>query len=95
MLLNLQPEALARMRIFTLRAVGTLAALLLAWILVQIVRSVPWAAGSSMTASGFGTVEAVGRLLFTTYLLPFELTSFIILAAIIGTVTLAKREPHE
>ena len=94
MLLNLQPEALARMRIFTLRAVGTLAALLLAWILVQIVRSVPWAAGGSGSAPG-GTVEAVGRLLFTTYLLPFELTSFIILAAIIGAVTLAKQEPRK
>jgi NADH-quinone oxidoreductase subunit J len=42
-----------------------------------------------------GTVEAVGRELFSAYLLPFELTSFIILAAIIGAVTLAKRRPPE
>ena len=95
MLLNLQPEALARMRAFTLRAAGTVASLLLCWTLVKVLRSVPWAAGGSGSTSGLGTVEAVGRLLFTTYLLPFELTSFIILAAIIGAVTLAQREPHE
>ena len=94
MLLNLQPEALARMRAFTLRAAGTVASLLLFWTLVNVLRSVPWAAGGPAAASGLGTVEAVGRLLFTTYLLPFELTSFIILAAIIGAVTLAKHEPN-
>jgi NADH-quinone oxidoreductase subunit J len=95
MLLNLQPEALARMRAFTLRAAGTAASLLLCWTLVKILRSVPWAAGGSGSASGLGTVEAVGRLLFTTYLLPFELTSFIILAAIIGAVTLTKQQPPD
>jgi NADH-quinone oxidoreductase subunit J len=40
---------------------------------------------------GFGTVEGVGRLLFTDYLLPFELTSVLIVAAIIGVVAIAKR----
>jgi NADH-quinone oxidoreductase subunit J len=95
MLLNLQPEALARTRAFTLRAAGTVASLLLFWTLANVLRSAPWAVGGPVAASGLGTVEAVGRLLFTTYLLPFELTSFIILAAIIGAVTLAKHEPHE
>ena len=36
------------------------------------------------------TVERIARELFTTYLLPFELTSFLILAAIIGAVSLAQ-----
>jgi len=40
---------------------------------------------------GFGTVEGVGKTLFTDYLLPFELTSVLILAAIIGVVAIAKR----
>lgn len=40
---------------------------------------------------GFGTVEGVGMMLFTDYLLPFELTSVLILAAIIGVVAIAKR----
>ena len=39
-----------------------------------------------------GGVEAVGRLLFTDYLFPFEVTSFLLLAAIVGVLTLAKRK---
>jgi NADH-quinone oxidoreductase subunit J len=39
-----------------------------------------------------GGIEAVGRLLFTDYLFPFEVTSFLLLAAIVGVLTLAKRK---
>ncbi len=39
----------------------------------------------------FGSVESVGRELFTEFLLPFELTSVLIIVAIIGVVTIAKR----
>ncbi|MGH7339073.1 MAG: NADH-quinone oxidoreductase subunit J family protein [Candidatus Rokuibacteriota bacterium] len=38
-----------------------------------------------------GGIEAVGRILFTDYLFPFEVTSFLLLAAIVGVLTLAKR----
>lgn len=41
---------------------------------------------------GFGEVRGVGRLLFTKYLIPFELTSILLLVAIIGAVMLGKRE---
>lgn len=43
-------------------------------------------------AEDFGSVEAVGRVLFTDYLLPFEITSVLLLAAIVGAVVLAKRK---
>jgi len=39
----------------------------------------------------FGTIEEVGSKLFTVYMLPFELTSVLLLVAIIGAVILAKR----
>jgi NADH-quinone oxidoreductase subunit J len=39
-----------------------------------------------------GTAEDIGRLLFTTYLLPFEITSILILIAIVGAVVLARKE---
>jgi NADH-quinone oxidoreductase subunit J len=39
---------------------------------------------------GFGTVEAVGRLLYSTYLLPFEVTSLLLLVAIVAAVVVAK-----
>src|SRR3990172_1995604 len=39
-----------------------------------------------------GSIEAVGRLLFTDYLLPFEIASVLLLAAIVGVLVLAKRK---
>ena len=36
--------------------------------------------------------QEIGRALFTTYLLPFEVTSILILIAIIGAVVLARKE---
>ncbi len=92
MLLNLEREALARMRVFTLRGVGTVAS---AFLLIHLLRIVHTVTVGPRPASSSGTVESIGRLLFTDYLLPFELTSFLILAAIIGAVTLAKREENE
>jgi len=40
----------------------------------------------------FGNPQAVGHLLFRNYLLPFEVTSILILIAIMGAVVLARRE---
>jgi NADH-quinone oxidoreductase subunit J len=40
----------------------------------------------------FGNPQAVGKLLFSTYLLPFEVTSVLLLIAIMGAVVLARRE---
>ena len=39
-----------------------------------------------------GSAQAVGRPLFTTYLLPFEATSILILIAILGAIVLARKE---
>lgn len=37
-----------------------------------------------------GTIENIGRILFSNYLLPFELTSLLLLIAVFGIVSLAK-----
>jgi NADH-quinone oxidoreductase subunit J len=39
-----------------------------------------------------GTALNIGRKLFTTYLLPFEVTSVLILIAILGAMVLARKE---
>ena len=39
-----------------------------------------------------GTPLDIGRALFTTYLLPFEATSVLILIAIVGAIVLARKE---
>ena len=39
-----------------------------------------------------GGADAVGRVLFTDYLFPFEVTSVLLLAAIVGVMALTKRK---
>ena len=43
-------------------------------------------------AAKIGTVESIGKSLFTDYVLPFEAASFLLLAAIIGALVLAKKK---
>lgn len=43
-------------------------------------------------ADGFGTTKAVASLLFTDFILPFEIASVLLLAAMVGAVTLAKQK---
>jgi NADH-quinone oxidoreductase subunit J len=39
-----------------------------------------------------GTVEAVGDVLFTQYLLPFELTAILLTAAVVGALMIAQHK---
>jgi NADH-quinone oxidoreductase subunit J len=39
-----------------------------------------------------GLVENLGQLLFTKYVLPFEVSSILFIAAMVGAVLLAKRD---
>jgi len=39
-----------------------------------------------------GTTWSIGTALFTDYLLPFEVTSVLILMAVVGAMVLARRE---
>ena len=94
MLLNLEPEMLTRMRPFTLRGIGTLVAGLLCAGLIRLFTSSTTIPSLTSNALPIGNVETVGQALFTTYLLPFELTSFLILAALIAAITLA-RSKHQ
>lgn len=89
MLLNLNEATAERLRPFTQRGLGTLVASLLCAELVWVFRHAGDVPSLTKLPAQAATVEQIGRLLFTKYLLPFELTSFLILAAIIGAVTLA------
>ena len=58
-----------------------------------VIATAIWRVGDGAVASvdgAFGTVKAVGRVLFTEYLLPFEATSLLLLVAIVGAVVVAK-----
>lgn len=47
---------------------------------------------SGVDVTRVGSVKEVGTALFTTYLLPFEIASLLLMVALVGTVFLAKRK---
>jgi len=51
------------------------------------------AGAGAVLAEGFGGTRALARMLFTDYLVAFELTSMLLLVAVVGAVVLAQREP--
>ena len=63
--------------------------------LALLARSNSWATGAVSVggaADGPGSnVEKLGRSLFSTYLLPFEVTSVLLVIAVVGAVVLARR----
>ena len=79
------PDPRRRLRLWALPAGGLLFLQVLAWVLRS--RGATPAAGPPAP----GGVEAIGRLLFTDYLFPFELTSVLLLAAMVGVLLLARR----
>ncbi len=52
------------------------------------------AAARSIPSKSVSDVADIGRLLFTEYAFPFEVTSILILVAMVGAVVLARREEH-
>jgi len=56
----------------------------------QTARPIAVAPGAAMPVTG--NTEQVGWLLYTSYLIPFEIASMLLLVAMIGAIVLAKRE---
>ncbi|HEU4683138.1 MAG TPA: NADH-quinone oxidoreductase subunit J [Nitrospira sp.] len=54
-------------------------------------RSAPPAGDAAAEAGGPGNTEALGDVLYSTYLYPFEVASLLLLVAMIGAIILAKR----
>ena len=55
-------------------------------------RPVPALAGAAAAMPVSGNTEEVGWMLYTSYLIPFEIASMLLLVAMIGAIVLAKRE---
>jgi NADH-quinone oxidoreductase subunit J len=57
---------------------------------------IAWNAASPSSSPGSlppaGTPKELGHLLFTKYLYPFEITSILLIAALVGALTLARKE---
>ncbi|HTM08269.1 MAG TPA: NADH-quinone oxidoreductase subunit J [Verrucomicrobiae bacterium] len=59
-------------------------------LLVQTIRETPWAKAKEIVYAP--TSAKIGDLFLQSYLLPFELASVVLLAALIGAVVLARKE---
>ncbi len=71
-----------------------LGSLLIAWVVLRHSGTAAVAVGVLPgQTSGWGDPGAVGELLFHKFLLPFEITSILILVAIMGAVVLASKPP--
>ncbi len=91
MLLNARRETPSNRSTLARWLGGPLLALFLAELLFAIWRQFPTANTSAAAPLDAGA-GAVGMLLFRNYVLPFEVTSILILVAVMGAVVLAKRE---
>jgi NADH-quinone oxidoreductase subunit J len=78
----------------TNRAAGRIPALIITglfiYLLIQTVRETPWVKVKEAVYQP--TTAKIGDLFLESYLLPFELASLVLLAALIGAVVLSRKE---
>jgi NADH-quinone oxidoreductase subunit J len=92
MLLNVEEEERQPLRLGSLVPIAVgLAAILFAEaaFIIFFVQASPQT--PTRNISDVGLTASIGAGLFTTYLLPFEITSILLLMAIVGAITLARR----
>jgi NAD(P)H-quinone oxidoreductase subunit 6 len=81
----------------TNRAAGRIPALIVTgvfiYLLVQTVRETPWVKAKEIIYQP--TTAKIGDLFLDSYLLPFELASLVLLAALIGAVVISRKEIKE
>ncbi|HEX3281994.1 MAG TPA: NADH-quinone oxidoreductase subunit J [Pyrinomonadaceae bacterium] len=92
MLLNVEHEEPRRKRLKFLVPAALVMAAILIGETAFILYSVQTTSGqTSRTLSDVGLTHSIGEGLFTLYLLPFEITSILLLMAIVGAMSLARR----
>jgi NADH:ubiquinone oxidoreductase subunit 6 (subunit J) len=85
-------NAPARLVFQTQAIPAAVAAIVLAVIVALSVTATSWGDVGTRVATA---TDALARLLFNDYILPFEVVSVLLLAAVIGSVYLAKREDRD
>ena len=92
MLLNLNEET-EPMKSNLLKIAGVVAGLCLLITLVGSMKSLHISDPVILKDPDIGLVKNLGKVLFSEFLLPFEISSILLLTAMVGAVLLAKREP--
>jgi len=92
MLLNVEQQDRGRPRLkFLVPTAIALAAILIAEVAFILVSVQEFRVNPTAAESNVGLTHSIGSALFTRYLLPFEITSILLLMAIVGAMTLARR----
>jgi len=100
MLLNVGPDDIPEAKISLPKIIGGALAL---FIFGKVLTALQLVAANAKSVDlldpeqhydGFGSIKIVGRMLYTTFMVPFELTSVLLLVAAVGAVVLAKRNLH-
>jgi NADH-quinone oxidoreductase subunit J len=93
MLLDLEQELRSGLRLFYSKVIGgVLMVLFLFGIIYSVVAKSPTGKMGSYTPDKVSAnVKAVGEILLTQYLFPFEIVSVLLVAAIVGAVILSKK----
>ena len=91
MLLNLKSDELGKAKQTATKVVG---GVLVAWVAVLLISLLEEGGVTAMpeVSESYGTLATVGRMIFSKYLLPFEVASVLLLAAILGAVGIAKKK---
>ncbi|MBU1625883.1 NADH-quinone oxidoreductase subunit J [bacterium] len=91
MMLSPKDEPIIEIKKNILAYIGTVFSIILLIILIfTVVRTgIPESLGSS---PGFGNLEEISKLLFTDYLVPFELVSLVLLVAIVGAIIIGRKK---
>ena len=78
-----------------LKIAATICAGLLLVVLIGSLKGSDQVITAATTKEPIGQVRVLGRMLFNEFLLPFEITSILLLAAIVGSVMLAKSNTNK
>jgi len=93
MLMNLNAETEPQKNLW-MKLAGVISGGCLLMVLVSLVRqATDLHAKKAMTSSGdIGLIKNLGKLLFSDYVVPFEITSVLFLSAMIGAIVIGKKE---
>ncbi len=93
MMLNLNDDTEKHKSIW-LKATATIASGALLVVLVGAVKGSAELKTTKIFDSKIGLIEELGKTLFTDFLLPFELSSILLLSAMVGAVMLGKKDSN-
>lgn len=93
MLMNLNKESEPRKNVW-MKLAGAISAGSLLMILVSLVGQATEVSHKTliMKDGNIGLIKSLGKILFTQYVVPFELTSILFLSAMVGAVVIGKKD---